>query len=95
MKSFTPHNLRSTFASLCTLNGGGPFHIKELLGNAILESRPDANRSGFEAAERWCANATLLTETQRRYLKVPQKEFEQSHPSTFKALGEGMFASST
>ncbi|MDO8550678.1 MAG: hypothetical protein Q7S39_11090, partial [Ignavibacteria bacterium] len=38
------------------------------------------------AAILWCENATLLTGKQWKYLKVPQKEFEQLHPSDFEEL---------
>jgi type III restriction enzyme len=43
-----------------------------------------------EAAERWCENATLLTGTKWRYMKVPQKEFEDLHPSTFSELYDAL-----
>ena len=33
-----------------------------------------------EAADNWCENATGLTGTTWRYLKVPQKEFEALRP---------------
>jgi hypothetical protein len=32
------------------------------------------------AAENWCENATNLTDTQWRYLKIPQKGFEVLQP---------------
>lgn len=35
-----------------------------------------------EAACRWCEDATSLTAMQWRYLKVPQKHFEQLQPAT-------------
>jgi len=44
-----------------------------------------------EAAQRWCENATQLTRTNWQYLKVPQKEFEGLHPSTFEELAMGLF----
>jgi hypothetical protein len=31
----------------------------------------------------WCENATMLTGTLWRYLKVPQKEFAKLQPSEF------------
>jgi len=43
------------------------------------------------AAILWCENSTLLTGKQWNYLKVPQKEFEQLHPSDFEELNSGMF----
>ena len=38
------------------------------------------------AAELWCANATALTGTQWRFVKVPQKEHEKLDPSDFADL---------
>lgn len=38
------------------------------------------------AATLWCENATLLTGTQWRYLKVSQKEFEKLQPGEFSDL---------
>lgn len=39
-----------------------------------------------QAANNWCDNATQLTESTWKYLKVPQKEFEDLHPATFQEL---------
>ncbi|TVL97718.1 MAG: hypothetical protein CV087_22075 [Candidatus Brocadia sp. WS118] len=39
-----------------------------------------------QAANNWCDNATQLTNSTWKYLKVPQKEFEDLHPSTFEEL---------
>ena len=38
------------------------------------------------AAQIWCENATLLTGTEWRYLKVPQKDFDELHPEGFAEL---------
>lgn len=38
------------------------------------------------AAQIWCENATLLTETEWQYFKVPQKEFERLQPTEFSEL---------
>jgi type III restriction enzyme len=38
------------------------------------------------AARLWCENATLLTGTPWRYLKVPQKEFQKLQPGDFADL---------
>jgi len=35
-----------------------------------------------KAARRWCENATRLTETPWRYIKVLQKEFQALQPKT-------------
>ena len=38
------------------------------------------------AARLWCENATLLTDTEWRYKKIPQKEFEKLRPDDFDDL---------
>ena len=38
------------------------------------------------AARLWCENATLLTGTEWRYIKIPQKEFESLRPDEFEDL---------
>jgi type III restriction enzyme len=38
------------------------------------------------AARLWCENATLLTSTEWRYKKIPQKEFEKLRPDDFDDL---------
>jgi type III restriction enzyme len=38
------------------------------------------------AARLWCENATLLTENEWQYIKVPQKEFESLRPDEFEDL---------
>lgn len=38
------------------------------------------------AAQLWCENATVLTGTTWKYLKVPQKEFEALQPALFSDL---------
>ena len=38
------------------------------------------------AARNWCENATALTKTQWRYIKVPQKAFEMLQPSRLEQL---------
>lgn len=38
------------------------------------------------AATLWCENATMLTETQWGYRKVPQEEFERLQPERFREL---------
>jgi hypothetical protein len=38
------------------------------------------------AAMRWCANATQLTKTEWKYLKVPQKGFETLQPNRLEHL---------
>jgi type III restriction enzyme len=36
-----------------------------------------------QAARLWCENASELTGLPWRYLKVPQKQYEQLQPATF------------
>lgn len=43
-----------------------------------------------QAAVNWCQSATELTKETWRYLKVPQKEFEQLHPESFEELLAGI-----
>lgn len=38
------------------------------------------------AAQIWCENATLLTGTDWRYLKVPEREFKKLQPDVFSDL---------
>jgi hypothetical protein len=38
------------------------------------------------AAQIWCENATLLTDTAWRYLKIPQNEFKKLQPADFEDL---------
>ena len=38
------------------------------------------------AARLWCENATLLTGTEWRYKKIPQKEFEKLRPDALDDL---------
>ena len=55
----------------------------------LLETKgqeaPEVQRKD-EAAQRWCEDATVLTGTQWRYLKVPQKLFEQLQAATLTDL---------
>jgi type III restriction enzyme len=39
-----------------------------------------------EAARRWCENASTLAKTPWRYLKVPQRRFEELLPATLADL---------
>ena len=39
-----------------------------------------------ESARNWCGHATRLTGASWNYLKVPQKDFEDLHPSEFKEI---------
>ncbi len=43
------------------------------------------------AAQIWCENATALTGKNWKYLKVPQKDFENLHPNDFEELVTALF----
>ena len=45
-----------------------------------------------EAAENWCKNASELTETKWKYLKVQQKEFDKLQPYNFEDLQRTLFS---
>ncbi len=49
------------------------------------QETPEVRRKD-DAAERWCEDATALTGVQWRYLKVPQKQFEQLEAATLTDL---------
>ncbi len=78
-------NIRNYYPDFIAKTKDGVHWIIETKGREDIEVRRKD-----EAAERWCKNATMLTGTQWRYLKVPQKEFEQLHPSTFEELAEAL-----
>jgi hypothetical protein len=42
--------------------------------------------SSLAAAKNWCKNATRLTKTEWRYIKVPQRAFEALQPSRLEHL---------
>ena len=74
-------NIRNYFPDFVARVSDGGHWIIETKGREDVEvKRKD------EAAGRWCQNATLLTDMAWRYMKVPQKEFEALHPSTFAEL---------
>jgi type III restriction enzyme len=55
----------------------------------LLESKGQENVDVLRkdvAAARWCENATNLTKTRWKYVKVPQKEFELLQPSRLSEL---------
>lgn len=74
-------NLRHYYPDFVLRLGSGTHWLVETKGREDIEvKRKD------EAAENWCVNATELAKVQWSYLKVPQKEFEGLHPSTFNEL---------
>ena len=59
----------------------GSHHLAETKGREDIDV---AHKD--RAAQIWCENATLLTGTEWRYLKVPQKDFDELHPEGFAEL---------
>lgn len=81
----TLSNIRNYYPDFVTRTKDGTHWLIETKGREDLEvKRKD------EAAQRWCANATALTDVSWKYLKVPQKEYETLHPATFEELFEGI-----
>jgi type III restriction enzyme len=80
-------NIRNYYPDFIARMTDGAHWIVETKGREDIEvKRKD------EAARRWCENATGLTGVSWRYLKVPQKEFEGLHPSSFNELADGIQA---
>ncbi|MBI4546913.1 MAG: DEAD/DEAH box helicase family protein [Ignavibacteriae bacterium] len=78
-------NIRNYYPDFVARTSDGTHRIIETKGREDIEvKRKD------EAAQRWCENATLLTAINWKYLKVPQREFEELHPSTFEELEYGL-----
>jgi type III restriction enzyme len=81
----TLSNIRNYYPDFVTRTKDGTHWLIETKGREDLEvKRKD------EAAQRWCENATALTGISWKYLKVPQKEFEGLHPSSFDELNVGL-----
>jgi type III restriction enzyme len=74
-------NIRNYYPDFIARMEDGTHWIIETKGREDIEvKRKD------EAAERWCENASNLTDTQWHYIKVPQKEFDGLHPTKFDEL---------
>lgn len=74
-------NLRSYYPDFVAVGKDGTHWLLETKGAETSEvPYKDA------AAVQWCANATQLTKTTWRYLKVPQKGFETLQPSRLEHL---------
>ncbi len=78
-------NIRNYFPDFVARLTDGTRWIIETKGREDVEVRLKD-----QAAIRWCENATLLTDVQWNYLKVPQKEFEGLHPIHFKELASAL-----
>jgi type III restriction enzyme len=69
-------NLKSYFPDFVALDDEGTHWLLEAKGQENIDVIRKDN-----AATRWCENATALTGTLWRYVKVPQKDFEALRPS--------------
>jgi type III restriction enzyme len=74
-------NLRSYYPDFVAVEEGGTHWLLETKG----QETPEVQRKD-EAARRWCEDATALTGTRWRYMKVPQKDFEQLQLATLADL---------
>jgi hypothetical protein len=74
-------NLRSYYPDSVAIAQGATRWLMETKG---AETTEVARRD--EAAQRWCEDATELTGVRWRYLKVPQKQFEQLQAATLADL---------
>jgi type III restriction enzyme len=74
-------NLRSYYPDFVAIDKQGPHWLIETKGAETTEvAHKDL------AARNWCENATRLTKTEWRYIKVPQKAFEVLQPSRLEHL---------
>jgi type III restriction enzyme len=74
-------NLKSYFPDFVAIDDGETHWLLEAKGQENIDViRKDA------AAMRWCENASRLTETTWRYVKVPQKDYEALRPSNLADL---------
>jgi hypothetical protein len=74
-------NLRNYEPDFVAVDRGGTHWLLESKGQETIDVlRKDA------AALRWCENATRLTGTEWKYVKVPQKEFQALQPSRLSDL---------
>ena len=72
------NNLHYYEPDFVAVTAGGVHYLVETKGREDVDV---ANKD--RAATLWCENATRLTSTHWRYLKVPQKEFEKLQPDEF------------
>jgi len=74
-------NLRSYYPDFAAIDTAGTHWILETKGQESAEvDRKDA------AAVRWCEDATALSGNRWRYIKIPQRQFEELRPTTFADL---------
>jgi type III restriction enzyme len=74
-------NLRSYYPGFVAIEQGRTRWLLKTKG----QETPEVQRKD-EAARRWCDDATALTGVRWRYLKVPQKPFEQLQAATLADL---------
>lgn len=74
-------NIRNYYPDFVLKTTDGTHWLVETKGREDI----DVKRKD-EAAEIWCENASTLTTTTWKYLKVPQKDFEKLQPSDFGEL---------
>lgn len=83
------NNLRYYEPDFVAVTTDGSHYLIETKGREDVDV---ANKD--RAAVLWCENAARLTSTTWRYLKVPQKEYEQLQPGEFADLSVFVFSSS-
>lgn len=74
-------NLRNYYPDFIARLNNEEHWIIETKGREDIEVKQKDN-----ATINWCKNASELTETQWKYLKVPQKIFEELNPYTIAEL---------
>lgn len=74
-------NIRNYYPDFIAVADDGTKWLIETKGREDIEVRLKD-----DAAINWCTTASELTEENWRYVKVPQKEFEQLHPESFGEL---------
>jgi type III restriction enzyme len=74
-------NIRNYYPDFVAVTKDGTKWIIETKGREDIEVRLKDN-----AAINWCNSASSLTKDSWKYLKVPQKQFEQLHPDSFEEL---------
>jgi type III restriction enzyme len=74
-------NIRNYYPDFIAITNDSTNWIIETKGREDVEVRLKDN-----AAINWCDAANHLTKEKWRYIKVPQKEFEQLHPDEFEEL---------
>jgi type III restriction enzyme len=75
-------NLRNYYPDFVAVDSAGTHWLLETKG----QQTDDVSHKDHAAAM-WCENATNLTRTSWRYLKIMQKEFENLQPETLSDLG--------